>query len=129
SVITPKTEQAAAPADSEQAARTQQQAIALVTEARAALEAGDLATARAKAEAAQQLQATYPLFSDRPELVLQDLATAQSSTNVASTPAAAAPPMPAHTVTASPEKEQALALIAAARQLLQNKDFTGARAK
>ncbi len=64
----------------------------LVKQAREALSRGDVAAARSHAESAIQLDATYALFDDRPELVLQDLDNLQSRQMLASAPAEAAAP-------------------------------------
>ncbi len=128
---TPPTPSAASPVPSAQAG---EQAIALLKEARAALAAGDHSTAREKAMAAEKLDASYPLFSDRPELVLQDIespAQGQLFAEAAptATPSPASPPLPAHSVTPNREKERAVVLIGEARRLLKEKNFTEARAK
>ena len=56
----------------------------LMTQARKALEAGDLDTAQAKAEEADRLNVTYKLFEDLPEIVLNDVAARRASENIAS---------------------------------------------
>ncbi|HSG70577.1 MAG TPA: hypothetical protein VLA12_09190, partial [Planctomycetaceae bacterium] len=49
------------------------QALALLKAARQEMQAGQLLSAREKALAAQELKATYGLFEDNPELLLEDL--------------------------------------------------------
>ncbi|MEZ6053882.1 MAG: hypothetical protein R3C02_21235 [Planctomycetaceae bacterium] len=80
-----------------QAAETRSEAEMLVKEARELLAVGDMNAAREKAMAAQQLNATFPLFSDRPELVLQDIRDTENSNMIAQAPASAAgPPRPTY---------------------------------
>ncbi len=50
-----------------------QRAMKLLEEARLALQQGNLPLARAKAQEARQIRATYDLWDDRPELVLADV--------------------------------------------------------
>lgn len=133
-IITP---QSARPAEafaesmtSEQVAHCRQEALSLLAEARTLLEQGDHAAAHAKAEAAAQLQATFELFDDRPELVQQDIQKAAGDGHVASQSApVAGPPLPTHTLAPSPEKEQALALLREARKLLTSGELQAAREK
>ena len=90
-------------------------ALLLLSQAKQDLRAGDLKAARAKAEQAAQLKVAYQVFDDRPDLILQEIRTAESRTNkVVGTQKGKTAP-----ASATPEKEQALKLIAAARQSLK----------
>lgn len=117
-------------------AEDQQKAQQLLSEARMALQNGDLATAEQKVAAAEQLDVAYGLFDDRPEIVRHDLERVAASMgqpttqNLAAAGPAAQPTAPTETA-ASPEakKEQALALLEEARQLLASGKAEEARAK
>ena len=63
---------AAAPAPKDASDEGRDEALKLIAEARAAMQAGDMATARRKAEQAEKIDATFKVFDDRPELVLSD---------------------------------------------------------
>ena len=98
-------------------------ALLLLSQAKQDLRAGDLKAARAKAEQAAQLKVAYQVFDDRPDLILQEIRTAESRTSkVASNKQGKAAP-----AKAVPEKEQALKLIAAARQSLKSGDVKKAQ--
>lgn len=62
----------------------QMQAIDMLRQARQLITAGRYDEARAKAEEAEQMNVTFPVFADRPDLVLADLAEKMGNANVAS---------------------------------------------
>ncbi|MFO1041329.1 MAG: hypothetical protein U0941_06050 [Planctomycetaceae bacterium] len=100
-----------------------QQAIRLLEQARQDLANGNLDGAQAKAEQAAQLNVAYKLFEDMPELVLSEVAANRAAANVAeSKPAQQEAP----NVEAS-AKPQALALLAKARQALQEQRLEEAK--
>ena len=95
-----------------------QQAVALLAQARQALQAGQYEEAHQLATQASQMEVAYGLFEDTPRIVLDDLARRAASTaNIASRentrPAGAA------SGTADPRTEQARALLQEARELLR----------
>jgi general secretion pathway protein D len=62
----------------------QTEAIDMLRQARQLMTAGRYDEARAKAEEAEQMNVTFPVFADRPDLVLTDLAEKMGNANVAS---------------------------------------------
>ncbi|MFO1005993.1 MAG: hypothetical protein U0929_08540 [Planctomycetaceae bacterium] len=97
--------------------------LLLLSQAKQDLRAGDLKSARAKADQAAKLKVAYEVFDDRPDLILQEIRTAESRTNkVVGTQKGKAAP-----ANVTPEKEQALKLIAAARQSLKSGDVKKAQ--
>ncbi len=95
----------------------------LVKQAREALGRGDLDGARKHAEAAISLNATFALFDDRPELVLQDL-DSQLAQSSGPSENSAAPAMPADIAAAdspfaTPQVEQASGEQLPARDLFE----------
>lgn len=104
----------------------------LLTAARQALNAGDLDVARAKALAAMELNVSYKLFEERPELVLNDIESAQSAASLAANSADATAEMPAEGTPAPASTEtraQVQQLLTAAREALTNGQTTEARQK
>ena len=99
-----------------------QQAIRLLEQARQDLANGNLDAAQAKAEQAAQLNVTYKLFEDMPELVLSEVAANRAAANIADTR-----PEPPTTNVAPSAKPQALALLAKARQALSEERLEEAR--
>jgi general secretion pathway protein D len=65
------------PPGDELAQTPQQRATRLMQESRQLMQAGQWDAARAKAEAAEQLNVAYGLLSDRPDLILAEIAQAQ----------------------------------------------------
>jgi general secretion pathway protein D len=125
-IITASSTAPQAPLTPEQAQERRQQAQELLEQARLALEAGDVETARNQATKAQSLNATYALLDDRPELVLEAIAAGSRDQMVTQ---AGGPPLPTHTLAPSADKQQALALLAEARQELKRGNYESAREK
>ena len=63
------------------------QAVELLRQARQLIKAGRHEEARAKADEAERMNVTFPVFADRPDLVFADLDAKLGNTNVASRPA------------------------------------------
>lgn len=110
------------PAKAAPTASPKQQSSKLLELARADLKNGNVDGAKAKAEQAAKLNVSYKLFEDRPELVLNDVAAAMASANLAQandfpaeSPAAAAEPAVAQ---AAPAKKHAKEILAQARLAL-----------
>jgi general secretion pathway protein D len=125
-IITASSTAPQAPLTPEQAQERRQQAQELLKQARQALEAGDVENAREHATKAQSLNATYALLDDRPELVLEAISAGSRDRMVTQ---AGGPPLPTHTLAPSAEKQQALALLAEARQELKRGNYDAAREK
>ena len=89
------------------------QALKLIEQARKAMEAGDLETAQAKAEQAEQLNVVYKLFEDMPDVVLNEIAARRASQNIARKDSKVVP------VRSSEEAPQAKALLSKARAALK----------
>ena len=94
-------------------AETYAQAQQLLKEARAAVAAGDLDAATAKAKQAETLQASYRLFDDRPDLVMNDIDRVRSQAAIATAPEASADADPS--MAAQELLKQARADVAAGR--------------
>jgi len=109
----------------------QEQAAQLVAQARQDYKAGRFDEARQKALAADELDATFGVFDDRPELLLADIDRATQTTTYANatqkkSPAAATP---ARQPAADDRRQQAMALLQKAREDLANGNLDGAQAK
>jgi len=125
---------AAAPPASEahqDAQQTLARALNLLKEARVALADGKFDLAQAKANEAQSLNASYSLFDDRPDLVLQDARMLQARNTNGAVPSeaiAATQPMPAAAgaVPQTQRKEQASALLNQAREAMRQGDLASA---
>ena len=134
------------------AASDKKTADTLIAQARADLKAGRFDEARRKALQADELDLTYDLFEDRPELLLADVDRHSSTMTIArpnsSSPKAASPAVAiddgnarnaksSTTKTASAsanpsndsQKQQALKLLELARQDMKNGNLDGAQAK
>ena len=90
-------------------------ALQLLAEAQQALRSGNLKIAKEKATQAAELDVTYEIFDDRPDLVLQEIRAAESRASIAATRQAGGQP-----VVASDKKAQADQLIVQARQALKS---------
>ncbi len=101
-----------------------QQSVKLLEMARADLKNGNIEGAKAKADQAAKLTVSYKLFEDRPELVLNDVAAAMASANIAQNNA-----LPTETVPAknTAEKRQAKQVLAQARDALREGRIDEAR--
>ncbi|MEO1999164.1 MAG: hypothetical protein ABGZ17_28290, partial [Planctomycetaceae bacterium] len=108
------------------ASSQQAQAQQMLKQAREAVAAGRFDAARQLALEVQQLQLTYSLFEDRPELVLSELDRVTTQTPIANTqrPTASQPATP---TPAGPEKQQAASLIEDARLALKQGQLSTAR--
>ncbi|MBS0201369.1 MAG: hypothetical protein JSS49_00610 [Planctomycetes bacterium] len=120
---------------STQPASTRDQAIALVTQARQDLKAGRYDEARRKALAADELDVTYDVFDDRPELVLNDVdrltntATLAGATRHQEAAPVAAADGQQRTAAKNSKKQQAVRLLELARQDIANGNLEAAQAK
>lgn len=109
----------------------QEQAAQLVAQARQDLKAGRYDDARRKALAADELDVTFGVFDDRPELLLADLdrltntTTFANATNKPAQPVAANAPRNA----ANPKKQQAKKLLELAKQDIANGNLDSAQAR
>lgn len=103
------------------------QALTLLADSRAALNAGNLEAARAKAEQAATFDVAYDLFEDNPERMLSEIDRAAGRQARGSQPPVAMAQAPQ----ADPEilKNEALSLLASARQDLQAGRLDQARVK
>jgi len=108
-------------------------ALELLKSARENLSTGKLEIAQQQATQAQGMDVSYGLFDDRPELVLQEVRVLASRQMMkpgqpapAGTPAAAAP---AALASQAQKKEQALALLHAAREAMRSGDLATANAR
>ena len=113
----------------EQALQTRGQASELVAEARKLLDAGDLEAARKKALEAQAMDATYALFDERPERILAAIQAIETNTMIAETTPGGSPPLPTHSLAPNSDKQEALSLLAQAKQDIQRGDLDAARQK
>jgi len=114
------------PASSQE--QKKQQASALLNKARAAMKAGDVATAQACIAQADALEVTYGLFEDKPESAREDLerlATTEQKKNAPAAEMASSRPGPSREAL----KAQATELLAAARQDLKAGRMAEAQAK
>ncbi len=93
----------------------------LLHEARQEFAQGNFEGARARAAQAAELDVAYDLFDDQPELVMQDIRSAENRQALAAAPAA--PPE------SSPAKQHAQKLLSDARQALANHQFELAEQK
>lgn len=114
----PQTGEAAKPAGDSK----KQQAARLLELARQDIANGNLDGAQAKAEQAEQLNVAYKLFDDMPEVILSDIAARRASEGIAAAPATQNPAN-----TSPSAKPKALALLAKARQALQEERIDEAR--
>ncbi|HUQ68075.1 MAG TPA: hypothetical protein VM165_01045, partial [Planctomycetaceae bacterium] len=78
----------------------QQKASKLLQEARQLLDAGKLEEARAKAEAADQINIAYGVFSDRPDVILAEIAKAKTGNVAPKTANSGSPKSPVQTADA-----------------------------
>ncbi|MEZ6056879.1 MAG: hypothetical protein R3C01_09245 [Planctomycetaceae bacterium] len=114
---------------------SQSRAQQLVREARAALQAGDLDTAEGKALDAQNLGVTYPTFSDRPEMVLQDIRFARANSALDAGPRRTQTPVAGNvqplggTNQNSADRLRARQLLQVARDAMRNGQFDIAQAR
>lgn len=123
-----KTPAANAAAPNATTATPKQQATKLLEMARADLESGNVAGAKAKAEQAANLNVSYKLFEDRPELVLNAVTAAMAASNIARNAPVATEPAPAAAAPAATDvKLQAKQLLAQAREALKNGQIEEAR--
>lgn len=113
-----------AAASSDETETLHAEALDLLAGAREALKSGQLSQAKKLAEQAAQLDVAYAVFDDRPELVLQEIRTAESRSAVAATQKSGGPASPA---AASNEKANANQLVSQARQALKAGDLAAAR--
>ncbi|MCA9049572.1 MAG: hypothetical protein KDA89_12635, partial [Planctomycetaceae bacterium] len=102
-----------------------QQAMALVAQARAALDSGKLAHAEQLAKQAEGLNSSYALFEDSPTMVLRDLQKLKQAGNA---PAAAFAEI-ADAAPASAEEQQAQKLLREARQAITAGNLDAAKQK
>jgi len=139
-------------ASSSRPASDKEQAAELIVQARADLKAGRYDEARRKALQADELDQTYDLFEDRPELLLADVDRHTATMTIArpstAAPKAASPAVATETqatrnsrgatartasASAGPsnesQKQQALKLLELARQDMNNGNLDGAQAK
>lgn len=118
-------------APSSAALSSQEQAARLVAQSRQDYKAGRYEEARQKALAADELDATFGVFDDRPELLLADIDRATQTTTYANatqkrkTPAADAAPK----AETDDRRKQAVKLLAQAREDLANGNLEAAQAK
>lgn len=109
-------------------ATPKQQATKLLEMARADLENGNIAGAKAKAEQAANMNVSYKLFEDRPELVLNAVTSAMAASNIARNNPVATEPAPATTApTSNDVKMQAKQLLVQAREALKEGQIEEAR--
>ncbi|HAH43624.1 MAG TPA: hypothetical protein DCM07_01985, partial [Planctomycetaceae bacterium] len=104
-----------------------EQAARLLEQARAALQAGKLDSAKALAQQASQVDVAYRLFDDRPELVLDEIKRARAGAGTLASTGNATGAGMSGAETAS--KEQATELLRQARLDIKKQDFEGARQK
>ena len=114
-MITGKSRRVTPAANSDEGQATHDAALRLLGEAKQALQSGNLKEAKEKATQASQLDVAYTIYDDRPDLVLQEIRTAESRASVAATRKANTQP-----VATSEKKEQADQLIVQARQSLKS---------
>ncbi|HEY4260710.1 MAG TPA: hypothetical protein VGM98_11145, partial [Schlesneria sp.] len=101
-----------------------QQANRLLEMARQDIANGNLDAAQAKVEQAAEMNVAYKLFEDMPEVVMNEIAARRAAEGIAATPNPARNP---NSDAASPAKPKALALLAKARQALQEERLDEAR--
>lgn len=134
-----------APSASPSSRESKQKALELLAKARLALDEGRIDEARQLAIEADRMKASYDLFDDRPDLVIEDIAkavasgpaplfeTADKAAKLPSTTRNGQEERKAVQTTRTPAqqsaKARARALIAEAQQLMQAGDLAGARAK
>jgi hypothetical protein len=102
-------------------------ALALLQEARDALEAGRPDEAREKALAAQDLKVVYKQFDDRPELVLQDIEIQPTASSAGDDWSDSSGDSESVTPETQQRKAQLKSLLAEARQALEAGDLDTAR--
>lgn len=117
-----------AASESQDAQQVRTAALELLKQARTALNDGKFDEAQAKAAEAQQLGASYALFDDRPDLILQEARMLQARNMMepkapAGAPAEAAPVGPA---SQQQKKQQALAFLGQAREAMRSGDVATA---
>lgn len=127
------------PSASGQPSTPRDRAIALVAEARKDLLAGRYEEARRKALAADELDVTFNLFEDRPELLLTDIDRVANTRTFAAKPKSAPPAAAETSGSAQPvakasggsdsRKQQAIRLLEQARQDIANGNLDAAQAK
>ncbi|MEZ5942150.1 MAG: hypothetical protein R3C18_12225 [Planctomycetaceae bacterium] len=108
---------------------SREQALALLKEARQLLSAGQFEQAKARAEQASQMDVTFTLFDDRPDLVLQEVQTAvtrNGGTQNAFGPSAAMASNNADNAKPESAKAQAVRMLNDARQAIQQGNFESA---
>ncbi|MCA8991891.1 MAG: hypothetical protein KDA88_07925 [Planctomycetaceae bacterium] len=107
-------------------AGSREQALALLKEARQLMSAGQFEQAKARAEQASQMDVTFTLFDDRPDLVLQEVQTAIARNG--GTPNAFGPSAAMASNNAKPEsaKAQAVRILNDARKAIQQGNFESA---
>ncbi|MFG0332825.1 MAG: hypothetical protein ACF8TS_05625, partial [Maioricimonas sp. JB049] len=115
----------------ESAEAKRERGLALLREAREMMCRGDLDAARSKALEAQELEASYSLFDDRPELVLQEIRGTQTNQMIADAAQPAGTAAPAQPTAAGGDagQQKAQQLLAEAREALQDGDLTTAEQK
>ncbi|MCA9088867.1 MAG: hypothetical protein KDA90_09570, partial [Planctomycetaceae bacterium] len=106
-----------------------EQALAELRAARKLMAAGQFDAAREKALAVRREEVAYGLFDDRPELVLQELQTAQNQAMVAGGLVASSTPPAAEPNSPEAQKAAALNLLHQARNAMQQGQLEAAVAK
>src|SRR5690606_18660950 len=106
-------------AASQDAQQTRAAALELLKQSRAALENGQPELAQRKAADAQKLNASYALFDDRPDLVMQEIRMAQAKNAMQAGPATAPAAAPAGLASQGQKKQQATAFLNQARDAMR----------
>lgn len=116
---------------STQPASARDQAMDLVNQARKDLKSGRYDEARRKALAADEMDVTYDVFDDRPELVLNDLdrLTNTATLATATTRQKVDPAADGQAAAKNSKKQQAARLLELARQDITNGNLEAAQAK
>ncbi len=116
---------AAAPAAgtaTQDAQQTRAAALDLLKQARAALENGQPDLAQQKAADAQNLNASYALFDDRPDLIMQEIRMVQAKNAMQPGAAPAAAAAPTSLASQDQKKQQATAFLSQAREAMRKGD-------
>ena len=109
------------------AGNAREQALALLREARDLMAEGQLDAARERAEAVSQMDVTFNLFDDRPDLLLQDLRTAMARQPATSNSFAAnSTPSAVEPEAGEPQKAHAVRLLRQAKAAIQQGDLQSA---
>ena len=102
-------------------AQSRESALKLLSEARSLMQAGQFDAAQAKTVEAKQLNVSYQIFDDRPELIAQEIGLQRSQNSRQATPQV--PASPSQQVL----KQQALTQLQAARQAILKGDVNSAQ--